>query len=86
MDITFHHRFAFPDGDLAFSASPLTRPDAKIYFRVHKTMLRLYSSKFLKMLDMPPGQCGSGANSEIVHLHDDCSALAQLLTVIYYPE
>ncbi|KAG8897569.1 hypothetical protein FRC00_004107 [Tulasnella sp. 408] len=86
MDITFHHRFAFPDGDLTFSASPRLRPDAKIYFRVHKTMLRLHSSTFSDILDMPRGGGGSGANSEIVHLHDDCSALTQLLTVIYYPD
>ncbi|KIO29348.1 hypothetical protein M407DRAFT_228108 [Tulasnella calospora MUT 4182] len=77
---------ATSNGDLTISASSLTKPDTKIYFPVHKAMLRLHSSTFSDMLDIPPGDRGSEANSEIVHLHDDCSALAGLLMVINYPE
>lgn len=84
--IKFHTRFAFPDGDLIFSASPVDKNDSKTYFRVHKAMLRLHSSTFSDMFDMPLGDSVSDATSEVLHLHDDSSALVELLKVIYYPE
>ncbi|KAG9015947.1 hypothetical protein FRB90_004089 [Tulasnella sp. 427] len=81
--LNFHPQFSFPDGDLVFSASIPGQDAEKTYFRVHKPMLRLHSSTFSDMLDMPQG---TEPGSEVVHLYDNSGAVAELLTVIYYPD
>ncbi|KAG8902199.1 hypothetical protein FRC01_009635, partial [Tulasnella sp. 417] len=85
--LTFHEKFNFHDGNIIISASGSrdgrpTSPTETIYFRLHKSVLAIYSSTFADMLALPQGN-GDGEQS-IVHLQDPLNHVINLFTTIYY--
>lgn len=85
--LIFHDNFKFHDGNITVSASgsPDGRPSSTVetvYFRLHKSVLAIYSTTFADMLSMPQGDTDAG--QAIVHLQDPLDHVIKLFRAIYY--
>ncbi|KAG8958610.1 hypothetical protein FRC00_002533 [Tulasnella sp. 408] len=85
--LIFHDNFQFHDGNIIVSASGSRdgRPSSTVetvYFRLHKSVLAIYSTTFADMLSMPQGDADAG--QAIVPLQDPLDHVIKLLTAIYY--
>ncbi|KAG8940905.1 hypothetical protein FRC04_004888 [Tulasnella sp. 424] len=85
--LVFHETFNFHDGNILMSASGSrdglpTSIVETIHFRLHKSVLSIYSTTFADMLSMPQGD--SPVENAVVHLQDPLDHVIKLLTAIYY--
>ncbi|KAG8897478.1 hypothetical protein FRC01_011325 [Tulasnella sp. 417] len=84
LQITFHGKFNFHDGNLVVSASGprnglRSSPTETVYFRLHKSILATYSTSFADMLQ------GEGVVEQpVIHLQDPLDHVIKLFTLIYY--
>ncbi|KAG9049865.1 hypothetical protein FS837_008787 [Tulasnella sp. UAMH 9824] len=85
--LIFHEKFNFHEGNIILSASGSldgrsTFPVEAVYFRLHKSVLAVYSSTFADMLALP--QADGAGSQAVVHLQDPLDHVIKLLTAIYY--
>ncbi|KAG8990133.1 MutS-like protein, partial [Tulasnella sp. 427] len=85
--LVFHEGFNFHDGSIVVSATGSRDGRSSsaietVHFRLHKSILAIYSTTFADMLSMPQGT--SQGETSIVHLHDPLDHVIKLLTAIYY--
>lgn len=82
----FHENFNFHDGTIIVSASgPRDGGSSStvetVHFRLHKSILRIYSTTFADMLSMPQGD--GALEPAVVHLQDPLDHVIKLLAAIY---
>ncbi|KAG9049866.1 hypothetical protein FS837_008788 [Tulasnella sp. UAMH 9824] len=85
--LIFHEDFNFHDGNLLVSASGSrdgrpSSPEETVHFRLHKSILGIYSTTFADMLSMPQGD--NPVEHAVIQLQDPLDHVIKLLTTIYY--
>ncbi|KAG8940906.1 hypothetical protein FRC04_004889 [Tulasnella sp. 424] len=85
--LVFHEKFNFHDGNILMSARGSrdglpSSPVETVHFRLHKSVLAIYSTTFADMLSMPQGD--NPVENAVVHLQDHGDHVIKLLTAIYY--
>lgn len=82
-NVSQHHTFYFPDGDLVIQSSPDSGGTTTL-FRVNKSVLAFNSTPFANMFaDSSPK--GFHDDIPLVEVHDSADEFAALLSALYDP-